>query len=80
MENNVKLSTQQARVLEYMKTFGGITALQAVNDLGILRVSSRISELTQKGFRINKKRISVNNRFKEQTTVILYTLGEENNK
>lgn len=72
-----KLSPQQRRVIDYMTRFGGITTLQAYNDLGITSLPQRISELIHLGYKITKRRLTVRNRFKEKTTVILYSLEED---
>ena len=44
--------TQNRKVLEYLKTKGSITSLDAVYDLGITRLSGRIQELRNYGFNI----------------------------
>ena len=36
---------QTDRVLDYLQQFGSITALEALRDLGIMHLSSRITEL-----------------------------------
>ena len=71
----IKLSPQQSRVLEYMKANGSITTLQAYNDLGIVCLPKRISELTRLGYLIINQSIEVFNRFGEKTHVSLYILG-----
>lgn len=45
-------STQCDKVLEYMKTFGSITQLQALSDIGCMRLASRISDLRYQGHSI----------------------------
>lgn len=44
MENNTR-PTQVERVLQYLQDFGSITRIQAMQDLGIMNIGARISEL-----------------------------------
>ena len=48
-------------VLDYMKRYKTITAFDALRDLGIMRLASRISEL-RKGHNIEKIMITVKTR------------------
>lgn len=68
--------TQEQRILEYMKTHDGITTLQAYNDLGITRLSARIFDLRAAGHIISTERVSVMNRYREQTNVTKYKVVE----
>ena len=45
-------TTQNQRILNYLKEFGSITQLEALKDLGIMRLASRISELRAMGTKI----------------------------
>ena len=40
---------QTERILRHLQTFGAITSLEAIQDYGILRLASRISELKKRG-------------------------------
>ncbi len=71
-----KPMTQNERIYNYLKENKAITAREAMIDLGIYRLSARISEMMQDGIVINKKRITVKNRFKESCSVTEYSLGE----
>lgn len=66
--------TQTDRVLEYLQQFGSITALEALRDLGIMHLSSRITELRQKGYAVNREMIEVKNRWGEKTFVARYKM------
>ena len=44
--------TQNQRVLDYMAETGGITQLEALNELGVMRLASRISDLRKRGYNI----------------------------
>lgn len=69
--------TQTQRVLDYMDTFGGITQLDALKDLGVMRLASRISDLKKQGYPIESKVEVVKNRFGENCYVKRYSLVEE---
>lgn len=45
--------TQNQRIIEYMDKFGSITQLDALRDLGVMRLASRISDLRRMGFAID---------------------------
>lgn len=66
--------TQEARIVEYMTEFGGITQLEALRDLGVMRLASRISSLRQKGIAIKSETVTVKNRFNEDCHVARYSL------
>lgn len=44
--------TQCQLILEYMKKYGSITPLEALNDIGCMRLASRINDLRQQGIAI----------------------------
>lgn len=75
MENN-KRPTQCERIIEYIKQFGSITQLEALQDLGVMRLASRISELKSQGFDIQDKQVAVKNRFGEKCSIRRYFLGD----
>ena len=72
METNER-PTQSARVLQYMKDFGSITQYEALKDLGVMRLASRISELRHKH---DIDFVSVKNRYGEKCNVKRYYLGK----
>lgn len=41
--------TQNQRVLDYMEETGGITQIEALRELGVMRLASRISDLRKRG-------------------------------
>ena len=70
--------TQAQRVLNYIETFGAITQLEALTDLGVMRLASRISDLKKQGHPIISETITVRNRFEEDCYIKQYRLrGEE---
>lgn len=70
-------ATQAERILQYMEDFGSITQLEALNDLGCMRLASRISDLKKKGIPIKSEVITVKNRYKEDCYIKRYSLGGE---
>lgn len=76
METNCK-PTQAQRVLEYIKEFGSITQIEALKDLGVMRLASRISNLKDMGFDIKSEVVSVKNRYGEKCYIKRYWLADE---
>lgn len=68
--------TQNEKVLEYMKRFGSITQLEALSDLGIMRLASRISDLKKQDYKIKKEMVKSKNRFGENVQFARYSLEE----
>ena len=69
--------TQAQRVLDYIRMFGSITQLEALRDLGCMRLASRISELRKKGHNITSERVTVENRYGEKCYIKRYMVGDE---
>lgn len=46
---------QKQLVLDYMKSYGSIEPMQALRDLGVYRLASRISDLRKDGHNIRKE-------------------------
>lgn len=67
--------TQCERIIQYMNDFGSITALEAMQDLGIMRLASRICDLKRQGYRIKKEDIQTKNRYGETIHIARYSLG-----
>lgn len=57
-----------------MKDFGSISALEAMQDYGILRLASRIHDLKQMGYNIKSSTVSKKNRYGESTHFKVYRL------
>lgn len=60
-----------------MEQFGGITQLEALRDLGVMRLASRISDLRKQGYMIQADTETVVNRFEESCRIKRYRLVEE---
>lgn len=72
-------STQCDKVLEYMRTFGSITQLQALSDIGCMRLASRISDLRSQGYLIGRRMKTSKNRYGDDVYFAEYYLIEEDN-
>lgn len=65
--------TQAERVLDYIREFGSITQLDALRDLGVMRLASRVSDLRKQGYDIRGKHIAVENRYGEKCHIKQYS-------
>jgi hypothetical protein len=57
-----------------MERFGSITQLEALRDLGVMRLASRISDLRKQGYVIKGETESVMNRFDEKCSIKRYSM------
>lgn len=71
--------TQNERILDYIDEFGGITQLEALRDLGCMRLASRISDLRRQGHDIVSERVAVKNRFGEKCYINRYSVRGADN-
>lgn len=74
---NEKKSTQAERVLDYITEFGSITQMDALKDLGVMRLASRISDLKKMGFPITSTVEAVKNRYDETCYVKRYSIMQD---
>ena len=70
-------STQCDKIVDYMKKFGSITQLEALQDLGCMRLASRISDLRYQGYAIGRRMKTSKNRFGDDVCFAEYYLEEE---
>lgn len=68
-------ATQAERVLAYIEQFGSITQFDALKDLGVMRLASRISDLKKQGYPIKSEVEAVKNRFEETCYIKRYSLA-----
>lgn len=66
--------TQCGRILEYLHRHGTITQYEALLDLGIMRLASRMTELKKRGHKIETEWVKVSNRYGETCRVKRYRL------
>lgn len=67
-------ATQAERILDYIEEFGSITQLDALRDLGVMRLASRISDLKKQGYPIQSELEAVQNRYGENCYIKRYSL------
>lgn len=68
--------TQNQRILDYIAEFGSITQFEALKDLGVMRLASRVSDLRRRGYNIVSDTVAVKNRFEETCHVKRYRMGD----
>lgn len=69
--------TQSDMVLRYMKHFGSITQMDAMQDLGCMRLAARISDLIADGHKIGRRMRRCTNRYGNTVSFAEYYLKEE---
>ena len=72
-------TTQCQQILEYMKRFGSITQLEALRDIGCMRLASRISDLRGQGYPIGRRMKTSKNRYGKDVSFAEYYLEEDKN-
>lgn len=76
------MMTQNEMILDHLKTFGRITPMKALEEYGCMRLSARIADLKERGYRDNIRTefISRKNRFGKTVTFAeyIFTEGEKN--
>ncbi len=70
-------ATQNQRILDYMSENGSITQIQALSELGVMRLASRVSDLKKQGYPITSDVVPVKNRYDETCYIKRYSLGCE---
>lgn len=69
--------TQNQRILDYIEETGGITQLEALKELGVMRLASRISDLRKRGYKITGEMHAIKNRYGETCHIKRYRMMEE---
>lgn len=72
--------TQCQQILEYMWLFGSITQMDALRDIGCMRLASRINDLKRQGFAIGRRMKTSKNRYGKDVSFAEYYLEEDNNE
>lgn len=70
------MSPQTKRAHDYLQNHVYITALEAMNDLGIFRLGARIWDLKAAGVPVRSDWITVKNRFGEDCRIKMYWIAE----
>lgn len=68
--------TQTEEVYDYMKRHGTITQFEALRELGIMRLASRISDMKQANIPIKREMVEVRARNGRTAHVAQYSLLE----
>lgn len=68
--------TQHERIIDYIKEFGSITPMEAFSDLGITKLSTRISEMAKAGIHFEKEIVETQNRYGQKCHYMRYSLPE----
>ena len=68
---------QTERILKYMRDFGSITQLEAMQDIGCMRLAARIADLKRDGHAIRREMETSKNRYGEETSYARYRLVED---
>ena len=77
MEGNIKM-TQCEKIIRHLRDHGSISSLEAINEYGILRLASRVSDLKRRGYNIVGEIKTGRNRYGEKTNFKVYRLIEKN--
>ena len=68
--------TQTEKVMKYMEQYGSITSAEALSELGIMRLASRISDLKQMGVDVKSVLIKDRNRFGQPIRYARYFIAK----
>ena len=69
--------TQNDRIMQHLREHGSITQLEAMQEYGIYRLASRISDLRKDGVKIKRDMVKGKNRYGEATCFAEYRLLED---
>ncbi len=75
----MKRKTQEQRVLDYIRDFGGITSFEAYRDIGCTRLSAAIFSLRKKGYCFSSKMEPSINKYGDKVYYKRYFLADERN-
>ena len=70
------MATQCERILRHLRDFGSITAQEAIQEYGCMRLAARISDLRDSGVAIVSETVAGKNRYGETTHYAIYRLAE----
>ena len=68
--------TQCETILRHMEDCGSITSLEAMQEYGIMRLASRITDLKKAVIPIHRDMVSKKNRYGETVTFARYSIAE----
>lgn len=70
------MTTQCDIILRHLRDFGSITAQEAIQEYGCMRLAARISDLRESGVAIVSETVAGKNRYGETTHYAIYRLAE----
>ena len=70
-------NTQQKQIAKFMAEHGWISPAMAWDNFHIMKLSTRISEMIKKGYRIKKERVHEQNAEGKHITYMMYCLDPE---
>ena len=68
--------TQSERINRHLRDYGSISSMEAVQEYGIMRLASRISDLKKAGIPIRREMIVGKNRYGESTSYARYSVDQ----
>lgn len=68
--------TQSERIIRHLRDYGSISSMEAVQEYGIMRLASRISDLKKTGIPIRREMIVGKNRYGESTSYARYFVDQ----
>lgn len=68
--------TQCEMILKHMEECGTITSLEAMQEYGIMRLASRITDLKKAGIPIKREMVSQKNRYGDTVTFARSSIAE----
>ena len=74
------MSSQNEKIIEYIRTFGSITTLDTFADIDCTRLSARIYDLEKQGYVFRKESETRLNRFDQTVTYTRYYLVDSAQK
>lgn len=71
------MMTQCERILRHLEDYGSITSMEAMQEYGIMRLASRITDIRKRGIPIASETVCGRNRYGEKTYYSKYYLNKE---
>ena len=68
--------TQSERIIRHLRDCGSISSMEAMQEYGIMRLASRISDLKKTGIPIRREMIVGKNRYGESTSYARYFVDQ----
>lgn len=71
--------TQCDKIVRHLRDHKSISQIEALQEYGIMRLASRITELKKRGYTINKEWVKTKNRYGEPVSFLRYSIEEVDN-